>query len=267
MKRYDSTGTFPSEIPLAIRARRTPSGTEFERSYGIRADFRPISSLDSPSLHHVDTFEWNRESAVATSGSVRAAYSAAVDLPARPSRRGLSREEEAEVGRWAEAARRGDREALKNLFDRYKDDVYRTALLLLSNRSAAEAVAEEAFVRYHRQPPEDGTRFDRWIFRTVVDLCVRHAEEGGGVGPRERLSIDDPERPTAIRRLIAAALHEVPPHARVAFVLREANGFSYERIAALTGEPLDRVGVHLARARAGLAGVLERIEFESWNAG
>lgn len=166
----------------------------------------------------------------------------------------------------ASAARGGDREALKRLYGLYKDRAYRIALLLLSNREAAEEVTEEAFVRYYHNTAAEHATFPQWVYKTVVGICVGHTSARGAV-ECERLSVNDPDRHAALRRRIAAALACLEPRARVAFVLREGVRLSYRQIAAVMDDEPEHVAHYLADARAGLAEVLEQIEFEAWNIG
>ena len=211
----------------------------------------------------VDTFSPSGQRAPKTgvlpSGRSYSASVAGAVAPVRPD----ADEDLARQARLAAAAREGDRKALKELFGSYKDRVYRTALLLLSSRDAAEAVTEEVFVRFYQEAPEG--EFGTWAYRAVVGICLRHMIEGDGDGTRERLSVHAPDRGAAIRRRIAVALADLAPQARVAFVLREGQAFSYERIATVMETGPDRIAEHLVAARSRLAGVLEEIEFEAWN--
>lgn len=172
------------------------------------------------------------------------------------------------VAERAEAAAHGDRDALKDLFFWYKDRIYGVALMLLCSHPAAEAVTEDVFVRYVTEPPAAGTSFESWVYRAVVDICGQHMADGAeGKHGSDRLSINEPKRAIAIRRLIAARLSSLPADARVAFVLYEAAGLPYGRISETLGVSAEVVAARLAEARGALASALEIIEFEGWNVG
>jgi len=68
---------------------------------------------------------------------------------------------------------RGQAAALAALFDRYKDYVYRVALLLVRNSSDAEEVVQEAFLDVLKALPRyrlDGpARFETWLYRVTVN--------------------------------------------------------------------------------------------------
>ena len=70
---------------------------------------------------------------------------------------------------------RGQAAAFTALFTRYKDYVYRIALLLLRNSSDAEEVVQETFIdvlgalpRYRIEGP---ARFETWLYRVTVNRC------------------------------------------------------------------------------------------------
>lgn len=172
-----------------------------------------------------------------------------------------------EVASWVGDAQNGYRDALKKLYDAYKNSVFQTALLLLSSREAAATVTEEVFVRFSEGEQVDGHAFELWLYRTISQVCTMHMAGEEGVPANPRLPVDEPDRATAIRRRIAGALATLDPDVRVAFVLREGQGFDYDGIARVMGGTEDDVARHLAAARSRIAAVLEGIEFEAWNVG
>jgi RNA polymerase sigma-70 factor (ECF subfamily) len=70
---------------------------------------------------------------------------------------------------------RGQSAAFPALFGRYKDDVYRIALLLLRNSSDAEEAVQETFLDVLRALPRyriDGpARFETWLYRIATNRC------------------------------------------------------------------------------------------------
>jgi RNA polymerase sigma-70 factor (ECF subfamily) len=70
---------------------------------------------------------------------------------------------------------RGQTAAFSALFTRYKDYVYRIALLILRNSSEAEEAVQETFIDVLRALPRyriDGpARFETWLYRVAVNRC------------------------------------------------------------------------------------------------
>ena len=70
---------------------------------------------------------------------------------------------------------RGQAAAFSALFDRYKDYVYRLALVVLRNSSDAEEVVQETFLDLLRALPrydvEGPARFETWLYRVSINRC------------------------------------------------------------------------------------------------
>ena len=70
---------------------------------------------------------------------------------------------------------RGQAAAFSALFDRYKDYVYRLALMVLRNSSEAEEVVQETFLDLLRALPrydvEGPARFETWLYRVSINRC------------------------------------------------------------------------------------------------
>ncbi|NTW11748.1 MAG: sigma-70 family RNA polymerase sigma factor [Anaerolineales bacterium] len=155
-------------------------------------------------------------------------------------------------------ARRGDSEAYGNLVTRHQTGVFNVCYRILRNRSDAEDLAQETFIRaLDRLHTFDLKReFSPWIRRIAANLCLNHLEshkpafpldeerdEDRTPGPREQ--VEDKERSRQIR----AALASLPPHYRVVVELRHYQDLSYDEIAGELDIPLSDVKSHLFRAR------------------
>ena len=76
---------------------------------------------------------------------------------------------------------RGQTDAFAALFGRYKDYVYRIALLVTRNSSDAEEVVQETFLDLLRALPRyriDGpARFETWLYRVTVNRALMHLRQ------------------------------------------------------------------------------------------
>src|SRR5438477_11789172 len=74
-----------------------------------------------------------------------------------------------------ERCRRGDEGAFQELVDRYKDLVFGLIGRTVQDRSRAEDLAQDVFLRIHRGLPyfRGEARLSTWIYRIVANVCVQ----------------------------------------------------------------------------------------------
>ncbi len=160
---------------------------------------------------------------------------------------------------------RGDSE-VDELARWLKDDYrrsYRTACLILGNRSDAEEAVQEAFLRAWRFRSSLGQGADvrPWLYRVVVNTCnsklrteIRHRSRRLSDGELEHLPAGD-DTPTGVvaSNDVARALRDLPTHLRVVVVLRYYAGLSEREIATAIGKRQGTVKSRLHDARRQLA--------------
>jgi RNA polymerase sigma-70 factor, ECF subfamily len=180
-------------------------------------------------------------------------------LRAGAPRRGWSRASEPALVR---AAQRGSAEAFAELFRRHWPRAHRAAWLVVHDASAAEDVAQEAFLaavrsldRFDRRRP-----FGPWLHRIVVNRAIDYARArelrrevaDAGVEPAV---VDRPDAPGDD---VLAALAALPPDQRAVIVMRHLLGFTPGEIAAALGLPRGTVNSRLRRGLDGLQALVER---------
>jgi RNA polymerase sigma-70 factor (ECF subfamily) len=168
--------------------------------------------------------------------------------------------------------RAGEVEAFGDLVRRYQQSVFGVCYRLLGERTVAEDLAQEAFIRaFQRLESFDDTRpFGPWMRRLAANLCLNHLD-----ARRQALVLLDDEQdadleaepvgdPVAAREAaeqseaLRAALLSLPPHYRAVVELRHFQELSYGEIAETLKLPVSDVKSHLFRARKLLAQRLER---------
>lgn len=183
-------------------------------------------------------------------------------------------DERAIVGR----AKTGDAKAFEELFRRYKSFVWNVAYRMTYNFDQAEDVAQEVFVAAWRALPSFGGRsgFSTWLYRIAVnktlnrvrmrrDLPFEADEAAWGLVDAEVFMRQNPEAAAEEldnERTLARLLARLDPERRLAIVLREIEGLSYEEIAGATGVPVGTVRSRIARARRDLEGIAADMETE-----
>ena len=152
----------------------------------------------------------------------------------------------------------GNAAAYSELYERYAGRVYGFLARRLADRSLAEDLYQEAFLRVHRaRSSYDSNRpFRTWLFGIVYNLLAdtlraqRRSPQGGwsddgvatgGTRPDPNIVASDqpsPERFVAARQASAAldeALHALPPDEATVLILARLEGLSYEDIGTILG--------------------------------
>jgi RNA polymerase sigma-70 factor, ECF subfamily len=155
---------------------------------------------------------------------------------------------------------RGELTAFEQLVDRHRPVVVRVAARIVGSEDA-EDVSQDAFLRaFHRLERFRGDApFRSWLLRITHNAALDHlgrrraepvdpdwldaAEPSVARPPAEQLELRE-----RIERL-ERKLHGLSEQHRAVLVLRDAEGLSYEEIAAITGSPLGSVKGRLHRAR------------------
>jgi RNA polymerase sigma-70 factor (ECF subfamily) len=173
-----------------------------------------------------------------------------------------------------ERARRGDLEAFNRLVDRYQVAVFNLCLRMLGRRESAEDATQETFLSAYRaisrlQGPHVGAWFLRIAANCSYDELRRRKRR-----PEASLDglLDDPERPlplpagdrgpeeeslrSELRRSIERALISLPVDQRLAVILCDVQGLSYEEIAEVMRSSLGTVKSRVSRGRAKMRDLL-----------
>jgi RNA polymerase sigma-70 factor (ECF subfamily) len=143
------------------------------------------------------------------------------------------------------------------------DGLYGFALALSRDRSVAEDLVQETYVRAlaasRKAAPEENLR--GWLFTILGNIWKNERKrrrpetvadvEGlrGGIPSREGDPLVELDR-RELRERLRSALDELPDSFREVVVLRCVEGFSYQEVASIVGCPAGTVMSRLARARA-----------------
>lgn len=163
----------------------------------------------------------------------------------------------------------GDRRALEALVSRHSPKVNRLAAQLLEDLEEARDAAQESLVKLCtrlRQFRGDA-QFSTWLHRLVVNTCRDRLarQRARRIEPLELEDEpagdeDDPSRAALLadlRREVADALARLSPNQRIAVVLRDSFGLSYEEIARVARMPVGTAKCYVHRARARLRVALQ----------
>lgn len=172
-----------------------------------------------------------------------------------------------------ERCRAGDERAFEELVDRHKDLVFALIARTLQDRSRAEDVAQEVFLRVHRGLPyfRGEARLSTWIYRIVSNVCLQDQARAGAAravsldglnadGERPRLTPSAPDRQFGdleLRDRLEKAIARLPAPYRLVVAAHYLEGMRYEDLADALELPLGTVKTRLHRAKQQLRRWLE----------
>jgi RNA polymerase sigma-70 factor (ECF subfamily) len=167
---------------------------------------------------------------------------------------------------------RGEEEAFRHLYERYRQPVFSTAYRIIRDHGEAQDATQEVFVKVYRAASSWNPRkakFSTWLYRLASNHAIdcwrmrrrhgeyRPAETLGSSGRRPGMEVsldwlalcperalEERERAAAIRRCVDA----LPRLQRRVFVLRHFMGLKLREIAEREGRPLATVKTSLYRA-------------------
>jgi len=176
----------------------------------------------------------------------------------------------------AALAAKGREGAFRELLARYERPVFSLVYRMVRDRTVAEDLAQEAFIRAFNAIGSYDPRykFSSWIFKIAnnhtidhlrkrrLDTISIHGSPHAGTEEEEartRLVVEShgesPEAYAESRELggrIEAAIGRLRPEYRTVILLRHVEGYSYDEIAEIMDIPLGTVKTYLHRARAEL---------------
>ncbi len=175
----------------------------------------------------------------------------------------MTSEDEAELIRNSQS---GDLTAFNSLVRAYQDQVYSICLRFLGSREAAEDAAQEAFISAFKAISHFRSgNFRAWLLRIATNACydeLRRRQRRPTTPLEEAFDVpaqNDPYTPEAYaqqRELaghIQRGLATLPMDQRLAVILCDVQGYSYEEIAQITGSSLGTVKSRINRGRRRLA--------------
>ena len=190
--------------------------------------------------------------------------------------------DEADDAALLEAHVSGDPDAFGVLFARHRGRLWAVALRTTGNSEDAADALQEAMISAFRRAESfrGGSAVTTWLHRIVVNACldrlrrakVRMADPlpddletatARGTLLAARDEAGDPEAHAIAgerRRVVLAALHELPPEQKAALVLVDMEGYSVQEAGELLEVPVGTVKSRCARGRARLAVLLADLD-------
>lgn len=168
--------------------------------------------------------------------------------------------------RLVRAAQDGDVAAFEQLFLTYQGRIYALCLRMTCRPERAEDLTQDTFVRAWQKLHtfRGASAFFTWLHRLAVNTVLAELRKDGrwearlvdGDEPFDRHSA--PRRRDSLQAIdLERAIAELPPQARLVFVLHDVEGFRHREIAEMTGLAEGTSKAHLHQARKRLRKVLD----------
>ncbi len=165
-------------------------------------------------------------------------------------------------------AQKGSVAAFNQLVMAYQGTAYNVAYRVIGNGDAAADACQEAFLKaYQAIKQYRGGSFKSWLLRIVTNACydqMRYKSRRPATSlddmtensddPSEKL-VNGSERPEEsilrgeLNDLIQVGINHLPEDQRLILVLSDVQGFSYQEIAEIAGQPLGTIKSRLSRGR------------------
>jgi RNA polymerase sigma-70 factor (ECF subfamily) len=152
----------------------------------------------------------------------------------------------------------GDHEAFRRLLQRHLGRIVAFAARALGDRTGAEDVAQEAFLRLwtHASHWQPTARLSTWLHRVALNLCLDRLGRAREVALDEVAEPTDPGPPLVARmqtrdigRHVNAALAQLPAQQRVAITLCHYQELRNTEAAEVMGVSVEALESLLARGR------------------
>ena len=167
-----------------------------------------------------------------------------------------------------ERCRLGDERAFEELVDRFKDLVFGLIARTVQDRSRAEDLAQDVFLRIHRGLPyfRGEARLSTWIYRIVANVCAQDQArreamvslDDDRVSGRSMPSVSDRRfSDLELKDRLEKAIVRLPANYRLLIAAHYLDGARYEELAEALQLPLGTVKTQLYRAKQQLRRMLE----------
>lgn len=170
-------------------------------------------------------------------------------------------------------SRNGDIESFNVLVERYQGLVFNVSFRMLGNAGDAEDASQETFLAAYRAIPGfRGGSFKGWILRIAANEChdrlraLKRArntsldnlleQAGDFFQDKDSESPDEYVQRKELGAFLLRGLGCLPEDQRLAVVLCDVQGLTYEEISEVTRSSLGTVKSRLSRGRARLRGYL-----------
>ncbi|MEW6726458.1 MAG: RNA polymerase sigma factor SigX [Bacillota bacterium] len=148
-------------------------------------------------------------------------------------------------------------EEYQQLFERYYPEICRQLAYVTGDRTSAEDLAQETFLKLYATPPRHRNNLVGWLRKVAVNLAYKHIQREQNRQKRELRTVSEWVHTTDVDQFwrrhevkqVRSVLDKLAERDRICLILR-FSGYSYAEVARAIGVEASSVGTILARARA-----------------
>lgn len=150
-----------------------------------------------------------------------------------------------------------EKEAFEKAVDKYSETLFRVAYAYCGNRSDAEDIVQDTFLKYIKKHPEfDSEEHEKaWLIRVAINLC-KDFKKSFWVKNKNELTEQIPFKNDE-SKAIWESVKRLSPKYRIVIELYYREGYSIKEISELLHKNQSTVGNQLARARKLLETILK----------
>jgi RNA polymerase sigma-70 factor (ECF subfamily) len=160
----------------------------------------------------------------------------------------------------------GDLDALGELYNRYRTQVFRTALAITHNRETAEDILQEVFLKLYRYAERIDTALplSPWLYRVTANLCYTYISRQSRwlaaledvienvVAPPSRTCPERQLEREELQEVVQQAIDVLSPNQKIVIVLHYLADLSLKEIAYILDVPEGTVKSRLYYGRENL---------------
>jgi len=179
---------------------------------------------------------------------------------------------------WLKKSQEGDVDSFEKLIAKHQQKVYNIAYRMMGNEEDAKDAAQEALIKIYKNIGRfrGDSGFTTWVYRIAVNACKdelrkkkhnvisldKETETEEGSFKHEfadqNLKPDELLEQAELNEIIQSSIQVLPEQNRVAIILRDIQGFSYEDISKVLDCPVGTVKSRINRGRKLLKDILSQ---------
>jgi RNA polymerase sigma factor (sigma-70 family) len=133
----------------------------------------------------------------------------------------------------------GDEESFDRIYEKYKVPVYSICYRYTRNGADACELMQDVFIKIYRNLDRfnERSKLFTWIYRITANTCISFKRrERKDETPLPVCPKSDPVGEKVIMKVaIDNAVQKLPPRQRMAFILRNYDGYTFEEIGVMMG--------------------------------
>lgn len=131
----------------------------------------------------------------------------------------------------------GDEKAFDSLFEIYEHSVYSICYRYVRNDADARELTLDVFIKIYRNLKKfnEKSKFFTWVYRIAVNTCISFKRKAHNEAEIDSSIPNPSERNLVLKKAIDDALAKLPGRQKMAFILRQYEGYTFEEIGEIMG--------------------------------